>query len=351
MAEYKQEKTDGHVSVADFWLEKFQCGEEAIVDSVDRNPRLFRSDIKAMCEKVDILLRYGATLDDVRAHSHVLKNRNVATIETRARELSRLCAPPLSVAWIAQSEYIYQEILHNYSTAEDEQADKLSYIQKQVGGTDSTDNIDLWRKIPYVSRQQFRILRPKLELLRSKGFTHDDIVMAPYIFKLGLESMHAIYDELEAHGIETITLRLICTFSQRRAISKYRLTKHILAKVIGCAPEAIGPLPKDMRVMFLQTTSIMSANFRFLCDECGFDRDHIRRLPVILGHDHALLREHWTILPQRDELRPFDEWTRDRWRLLNVLQYFIERENNFKHPVVFSLVQSWLNKHDDMSSP
>ena len=130
MAEYKQAKTDGHVSVADFWLEKFQCGEEAIVDSVGRNPRLFRSDIKAMCEKVDILLRYGATLDDVRAHSHVVKNRTVATIETRARELSRQCAPPLSVAWIAQSEYIYQEILHNYSTVEDEQADKLSYIQK-----------------------------------------------------------------------------------------------------------------------------------------------------------------------------------------------------------------------------
>ena len=64
----------------------------------------------------------------------------------------------------------------------------------------------------------------------------------------------------------------------------------------------------------------------FLCDECGFDRDHIRRLPVILGHDHALLREHWTILLQRDELLPFDEWTRDRWRLLNVLQYFIERK-------------------------
>ena len=85
-------------------------------------------------------------------------------------------------------------------------------------------------------------------------------------------------------------------------------------------PETIGPLPKEMRVMFLQTTSVMSAHFL-----CG-----IWRLPVILGHDHALLREHWTILPQREELRPFDEWIRDRWRLLNVLQYFIERENYFK---------------------
>ena len=324
------------MSVADFWLHKFKCREEDIVDLVGRNPRLFHSDIRAMCDKFDILLRYGATHDDVRAHSHVLKNRTVATIEARARELGRLCPPPLSVAWIAQSEYIYQEILHNYSTSEDEQASKVTYMEKQFGGgADARDDVDLWSSTPYVNRQQFRVLKPKLEFLQSKGFTHDDIVMAPYIFKLGLESMRAIYDELEEHGIETITLRLICSFSQRRAISKYRLPTHILAKVIGCAPETIGTLSKDMRVMFLQSTSIMSLNFRFLRDECGFDRDHVRRLPVILGHDHALLREHWSALPGRDELRPFDEWTQDKWRLLNVLQYFIERENNFKHPVVF----------------
>ena len=102
-------------------------------------PQRHQTDVAA--EK--ILPRYGATLDDVRAHSHVLKNRTVATIETSARELSRLCAPPLPVTWIAQCECIYQEILHNYSTAEDEQADQLSYMQKQFGGTDSTDNIDL----------------------------------------------------------------------------------------------------------------------------------------------------------------------------------------------------------------
>ena len=126
--------------------------------------------------------------------------------------------------------------------------------------------------------------------------------------------------------------------TMRWAISKYRLPTHILAKVIGCAPETIGPLPKEMRVMFLQTTSVMSAHFL-----CG-----IWRLPVILGHDHALLREHWTILPQWEELRPFDEWIRDRWRLLNVLQYFIERKQfqTSSQTTSRKLVQSRLHKHE-----
>ena len=62
---------------------------------------------------------------------------------------------------------------------------------------------------------------------------------------------------------------------------------------------------------------------------------------IILGHDPKILRRQWALLPRREELFPFEVWEEDRWKLLNLLQYYIEKEVNFTQPVVFANNVEW----------
>ena len=143
-----------------------------------------------MCEKVDILLRYGATLDDVRAHSHVLKNRHRWRPSRLEHASSVVCVPRRCL--------LRGSLNPNTSTRKSSTITQRRKTSKPINLVIYRNNLasptrrtTLICGVKYHTSvgKQFRILRPKLEFLRSKGFTHDDIVMAPYIFKLGLESM------------------------------------------------------------------------------------------------------------------------------------------------------------------
>ena len=90
-----------------------------------------------------------------------------------------------------------------------------------------------------------------------------------------------------------------------------------------------------LQEMFLQTSSVLMDNCQFLLTECDVTRELLCRMPVILGHAHSLLRRHCELLRTDATLAPLAAaWRTDRWRWLNLLQYSIERELNFRHPVV-----------------
>ena len=93
-----------------------------------------------------------------------------------------------------------------------------------------------------------QVLRPKLEFLREKGFSCADVLTTPYVLKLGVDSLRAVYDALQADAIDDVSLRLISTFYERRVVSSRRLPRRVLARVLECRAASIAKVPPDLAV-------------------------------------------------------------------------------------------------------
>ena len=50
--QYKQKRSGGFKSIADYWFDKFNCKETELLELVGKNPRLFSTSTKNMEIKV-----------------------------------------------------------------------------------------------------------------------------------------------------------------------------------------------------------------------------------------------------------------------------------------------------------
>lgn len=181
-------------------------------------------------------------------------------------------------------------------------------------------------------KQRFRTLMPKIAFLESKGFHVEDII-TQRLLHLGLNTIRDTYAMLEEHGIEDISMPILYHFVMFKRIRNKPQVRLNLAKIINIKEDQVHVPPEMLKLLFLQKRQVLIENYKFLI-ECGFTKDSIQRLIIVIGHDPRIVRRHWAQLPEREELWPFESWQQDEWKLLNVLQYYIEKEDNFQRPVV-----------------
>ena len=78
----------------------------------------------------------------------------------------------------------------------------------------------------------------------------------------------------------------------------------------------------------------MELNYFYLIHECKINAKDIETLPNILLHDPAALKLHWNKLGTDIEPKVLSTLYEKPERLLNLLQYYLEKSVNFRYVYV-----------------
>lgn len=333
------ERTKGCVSVADFWRGVFECSEMDMDELLLSNPRLLKGEkvLDERLRKARFLFDSGIKRKDLLKASHVILNHTFDTIENRVKELKANNVHPLSISFLAQAEKQYRSALHRHLELQKSNDSRWSVLEGLLGVDQEMLKHPVYKKTP------LHRLRKRIDyLLNTRGYDPEDIINCPTILqRIEVNRLEKAFHELEEAGLEDIQLATVVTYINHRRVPAYKKTSHrSVAKNLGFDTHNMADVSHgDFAGLFQQRNSVLQQNFQYLKVDCGFSSDIILDVPVILGHSHVLLVKHWDNLPAKQETL-FNKWKNDQRKLLNLLQYDIEKSVNFKHSVLLSNITS-----------
>ena len=339
----------GYINKVDEIVQELSCSDTKVMEILIRNPRLLGERCrKGMADKIRCLISHGARHEDLYRNTHLLTNKSLATIQSRAERLSKLGWIPLPLGLLGRVDTYFEAVVGL------REAQSHLFTGQQVASAD-----DIIHLLPPMSANRIVNIRRKIEYLLSEGYAVSDILNCPPpTLSLSLKSLQMAVSKLRPYHLQCVDLAVINYYARTRNILSSRRCQFrtIVSRVIGCARSALPPLQNDnsiRAVTDLERTA--GVNAAYLRDELGFTAEDLASVPLVLVHSPDVVRRHWNALSDVD-----DERTRltcagrrvkalfrrhaDNGRLrLNVLQYCIEREANFSH----ACVSSWSDENSD----
>ena len=330
----------GFCSLADLWMDILGCKEEEIEDLMLTSPWLLSSlgHFSNRVQKAMFLLESGVSRKELLLNTKVLTNISLETLKRRVAEVKALGMKKLPLKSLAQSNGPYEKAMALYKKRMGLEAKRWEVLCKllntsrrvlemhpvfSMGTMESTKHSDsLEKKIRY--------------LVDTRGYTVDDVLNYPRILsRSSVKRLDRAFHDLEEVGLDDVTLSMVHAYMQNKKLPEVSYgTQKALRYTLGSnVQEMAEVLPREYAGLFQQDPKIIRANFRFLSEDCGFERSLILNLPVILGHSQNVLVQHWKMLPE-SQSEHFTKWRADPQKLLNLLQYDIERSVNFKHRII-----------------
>jgi len=335
----------GLVNKVDEVVHELNCSDTKAMEILTRNPRLLgKCYRKNIAEKIRCLVRHGARHEDIHQNTNVLNNKTLATIQSRAKRLHSIGWTPLPVRLVGREDAVFDATVTKWET-------QRSLVTTQcVASCD-----DVISLLPPMSTRQLSILRPKIEYLLSEGYTVSHIVSNPQTLLRSLKGLQMAVRELRPYHLHCVDLTVINHYAltRRLKLSNRSTFRLVIARVIGCLPSALPPLPEDSSIRAvkdLKHTAVVNA--KFLCDELGFTGEDLVSVPLVLAHAPDILRRNWNALNKVVDDQShcghqakvlFRQNSDNRLMQLNLLQYCIEKEVNFSH----ACVSSWTEDTDD----
>ena len=298
-----------------------KCSEEQMIDILTRNPRLRTIKYNTtVFEKIEVLFQYGARPRDLWMNTNVLKNQTLDTIKVRARKLHELGHnDPLPIGHIDRNNRIYKEIIRK--------------LEENASSNEELRNsIKVLKQIPYVKLNTLHIHKGKLDYLASQGYSTQEILDTPKIFSDSLDTIRNSVEAMNSHYLEKVPLDRCLRHSfgkpnppsgQRHVYKTLKtLNDHLTTQIRKKFVIYAKGIPTRMFRKFFPV------NMSFLKDK-GFSIDELSRLPIVLCHEPRVLEEWWERLWSDEKFRK--EFEEDKVLALNMLQYSIEKQNNFRH--------------------
>jgi len=300
------------------------CSSDEMLDIWTKNPRLGGQKLQTkFIDKVKCLLHYGALLDDIKANTHLLNNRSLEVIESRAKKLSALgFDKPLQTGVIGRDDHNFEAIVKRLK-------DDPQTVHHQR-------SMDIIRMLPNHGGRSFQSVhtfKPKVDLLLESGYTPAEIQANPTLLMMSLRRISAALRYLQEYHLGIVNLTRCSQYATHNTLASRNRRpsmKKLVARVLNCSADDMPNLPKNSELL-TNDIAIIQKNVTFLI-EIGFTIDDIRRMPLLLAHDPCSLRLHWDRLMCHETLSEYlQHWKDDDVKRLNLLQYFIEKESNFRH--------------------
>jgi DNA-binding transcriptional MerR regulator len=277
-------------------------------------------------EKIDILLGAGFTTSQIRGCVRVL-NKDVKTLRRRVAEIHELGLEKLmTCSWLLQGEAKYLKIINN-AKRHSLWGDKWEYVSTLLDLPKDEVRV-------HFKRIKMENVIPKIELLLKMGFTGQEILNRPRLMKISEKKIEQISELMVEHELHDLDVLQRYTWVVNRMPTLYHgvySQKAILSKLLNCSKKTITKNANLLKQAFshsdatiLESISVLKSN--------GFSASDIEQCPLVLNHDPSVLRTYLDSLETRKELQPYVEWEKDKVKLLNVLQYFIEKDMNFSCP-------------------
>lgn len=313
---------NGRLNKVDEIRSALQCSDDEMLDILKRNPRLIGTRKRRfIVEKVACLLECGAVIQDIKSNTNLLNNKTLEDIESRAKRLVELgYNDPLPMGVIGRDDDDFEVIVARLAK------------QRSLHPTSRyLESREIIAKIPDFANRKLHVVKPKVDFLLSRGYVGEEIIEFPSILELGLEAIHDAVIYLQSYHLGAVSLETCHKYAtKKRVTSRQSSSRRILAKVLECQSTELPLIPKDLSVV-LNTEATLHANYDFL-RSIGFTSADLKRLPIVLAHNNEVLRLHWDLIQMEEGLAPhFESWKEDKAKLLQLLQFSIEKESNFSH--------------------
>ena len=328
-------KLQDYVSVADFWRQMLNRTEDEMECLMTSNPRLMKSNkyIKEKMLKLDLLLENGLTRSHVAKCSHVLTNQTFTTLQARIKQLQDVHIQPIPIAAITQAGYLYEQRLASLIASQEEAAERWQHLSTLLGHP-----AEHLKKFPVLRNTSLSSLEERISFLMSeRNYTSEDILACPGILhRKSIDRLKETFFQLDELGLEQLPLASVVSFAVYKKIPMTQKNGSLksLLKILECEEWRLPEIDAvQYTALFSQRPSVIRQNLRFLTEECNFTWDVVLDLPIILGHAHKVVVRQWEKLCcDKDDIT--NKLQKEPSKVLNCLQYYIEREANFKHPVL-----------------
>lgn len=182
--------------------------------------------------------------------------------------------------------------------------------------------------------RQLKDLKPTIEYLRSIGITNKSIVDDILCLKMSLKLLKQSVEKLQKDGVEDIDLMQITAVANKMMPQKQPAHQQYVNKTFIRTKLLI---PKEEwkkveRTSFKNSSKVLVKNFKLLTDS-GFTLDSLRCCPYVIGHSSDVLEEHLQKLKAMEDLSVYKDLFADKRKLVNLLQYIIEKNNYFRRVV------------------
>lgn len=309
------------VSAIEVLRHSLKCSEEKMIDILTRNPRLrtIRNNLDIF-EKIDVLFKYGAKAENLWAFTSLLKNVKLEIIKARAKKLYELgYNNPLPIGHIGRTEDVYEKIIEK--------------LQKNATSSEETKNsLKVLEQIPFVKPNMKHVHKGKVDYLFSQGYSAEEIVDNVNVFCDSLDKIRNSVETMNSHYLEKVPLSRCSRnchgkpdppLHQRLVFKPLKvLGGHLMPEVKRKFADHAKGIPPGIFKKFFPK------NVTFLMDK-GFSGEELLGLPIVLCHEAQVLEEWWEKLWSDEKFRKVH--SDDKLSALNVLQYSLEKHNNFRH--------------------
>ncbi|XP_064639183.1 uncharacterized protein LOC135494826 [Lineus longissimus] len=276
-----------------------------------------------MLEKIDILLEGGFTTFQIRGCLRVL-NKDVNTLRKRVADIHELGLQRLmTCSWLMQGEAKFWKIVNN-AKRYNQWGDKWEYLSKMLDIPKEELKI-------HFKRIDMENVIPKIELLIKIGFTGQEILNRPRMLRISEKKIKNVLEGITENEMDHLDTSQRYSWVVNTIPTLHRgvyTQKAVLSKLLNCSTETFTKNAAFLKqalshpdATILETVSLLKSK--------GFTISDIEQCPLVLNHEPSILNSYLDGLECRKELQPYAEWEKDKVKLLNVLQYFIERDINF----------------------
>lgn len=309
------------VSAVEVLRQSLKCSEEKMIDILTRNLRLrtIRNNLDIF-EKIDVLFKYGAKAENLWTYTSLLKNVKLEFIEARAKKLYELgYNNPLPIGHIGRTEDVYEKIIKKL----EKNASSSEEIKK---------SFRVLEQIPIVKPNMMHVHKEKVDYLFSRGYSAEEMVDNASVFCDSLDTLRNSVETMNSHYLEKVPLERCMRNSHGKPdppLHQRNVFKPL--KVLG---GHLTPEVKQKFVDHMKGTPLgifkkfFPKNVAFLVGK-GFSGEELSGLPIVLCHETQVLEEWWEKLWSDERFRKVH--SDDKLSALNILQYSIEKRNNFRH--------------------
>ncbi|XP_025080014.1 uncharacterized protein LOC112555736 isoform X1 [Pomacea canaliculata] len=322
------------------------CSEpelEALKQKNKHLKKVYSRSVKDLEEKVRFLQQYSISNRDLRDAPEILNTR-MSVLEARMvmlhklKEEGKLHFEKWPLNTIAATQSIFnsrvKQALENQREID---GSALSYasIAKCLGVTEK-DICDVSINIP----NRFpSVAYNKIRYLLDQGLHRHDILNHIYVLKHPMSKLKVAFKRCHEIGFTQPPINMVLSFirSARLPQSSGSIARNhwYLCTLLGVTKSQL-PHKESCRPVWSADRLVIKRNYDFLTSN-GFGKEDILSCITILAHDSNILQEYYQKLWQRPDVKPFaglEVW-QVRKRVLNLLQYVLEKDMNF-HSVAFN---------------
>ncbi|CAI9736850.1 Hypothetical predicted protein [Octopus vulgaris] len=322
----------GYNTITEYMMDVLKCNEMEFHEIITKIPLLKKlRNMPAFTEKVKYLQSF-----DVKAE-HFIKYPQLLSysLETLKRRIERMKVHQegndFPISSLAISEKQFKRFLNKYNTEQkvlDGSQNRYEYIAKLFNVS-----ISVAEKMSYLENRRLTTLKPRVDFLLSVGIPIEHLRSHTYILRHKTDTLKKAYAKAQEAGIEKVSLlHIIHIISCKNVPLRVPSPKStvFLPKLIGIDT---GTLQKKLyHIAPLVTTDrvTLTTNFEYLTS-LGITKKDICSCPLILSHCPKYLKQTVESIAKRQELQESLDLLSNPSAFVNLVQYLIEKEVNFRN--------------------